>query len=219
MSTLISVYSPVECQKWDPHFDNIAADIFVVWQAFCLRFPDTEAMVKFGVLGLRPVHCLAATELQSWGNAEVESLAQFNGTVQLHSHEGEQYHSQPLIDATVDTVLEEWEVCKATVKTLKYEIASLANLWKVLARFHPDDFPNLTKLAQLAITHPVHSCDCERVFSVQNLTLTPPRNRLSPEYSNQLMRISIEGGKLEEFDFGHAVKLWRAKCQRKIFEK
>jgi len=126
----------------------------------------------------------------------------------------EVYRSAPYIHASVEAMLEEWQT---TVTTLKYTIAKLADLWQILARFHAEEFPNLIKLAYLAVTHPVHSCDCERTFSVQNRTLTSLRSRLSIEHCDQLMRVHLEGGRLEEFDFKLALKTWREHCHRKIF--
>ena len=184
---------------------------------FCYRFPETEATVKFSVLGMRPVHCLGPQELQAWGNAEIQSLAQLYGSEQTHQHKDEVYRSAPYIHASVEAVFEEWQMCKTTVTTLKYTIAKLADFWQILARFHAEEFPNLIKLAYLAVTHPVHSCECERTFSVQNLTLTSLRSRFSIEHCDQLMRVHLEGGSLDEFDFKLALKTWREHCHRKIF--
>ena len=47
--------------------------------------------------------------------AIITDLRFVSSELQLHSHDGKQYHSQPFIDATVDTVMEEWGLCKATV--------------------------------------------------------------------------------------------------------
>ena len=52
---------------------------------------------------------------------------------------------------------------------------------------------------------------------LQNLTLTSLRSRLSIEHCDQLMRVHLEGGRMEEFDFKLALKTWREHCHRKIF--
>ncbi|KAI0234001.1 hypothetical protein LSAT2_015814 [Lamellibrachia satsuma] len=123
-------------------------------------------------------------------------IANLKKSEQTHQHKDEVYRSAPYIHASVEAVLEEWQLCKTTVTTLKYTIAKLADLWQILARFHAEEFPNLIKLAYLAVTHPVHSCDCERTFSVQNLTLTSLRSRLSIEHCDQLMRCTWKEGGL-----------------------
>ena len=172
-------------------------------------------MVCFSFLGMRPLFSLQEDELLEWGNDEIKSLATFYTTSQNHGETS----AQPYIDTTVQEVMDEWVQCKTTVKLLKYPVHSLQELWGILVQYHKDDFPHLIKLAQLALTHPVHTCDAERTFSVQNLILSPLRNRLSPERSDQLMRVCIEGEKLEEFDFHKALAQWRTQKKRKIFQK
>ena len=44
-------------------------------------------------------------------------------------------------------------------------------------KYYSSEFPNWVKLAQIA---PVHTADCERGFSAQNIVKTAHRKRLSP---------------------------------------
>ena len=85
--------------------------------------------------------------------------------------------------------------------------------------YHREEFPNLIILAALALSHPVHTRDCERAFSSQNLVTTALRNRLAPETCDKLMRIKIEGPNLHEFDFTKALLEWRKVRDRAIFRK
>ena len=54
-------------------------------------------------------------------------------------------------------------------------------------------FPTLSKLAQIYITLPPHTADCERGFSKMKLIKTDARNRMGEDSLDSLMRISING--------------------------
>jgi hypothetical protein len=55
--------------------------------------------------------------------------------------------------------------------------------------FHKDDVHEIIKLAQYALTLPLHTCSCERVFSNQNLIVTRLRSWLNPKTSERLLRV------------------------------
>ena len=69
-------------------------------------------------------------------------------------------------------------------------------------------------------THPIHTADCERAFSSQNLVTTALRNRLGTETCDQLMRVKLETpNKMKEFEFTDALLEWRKVKDRIIFQK
>jgi hypothetical protein len=112
----------------------------------------------------------------------------------------------------------EWRKLKSVVKAQQYPRASMANLWQLIAEYHREEFPNLMQLAALALTHTVHTADCEWAFSSQNQVTTSLRNRLSPDNCDKLMRIMIEAPKdMKDFDFTAAVIEWRKQKSRMIF--
>lgn len=178
-------------------------------------------MTSFCALSLRPITFLDGEELESWGNDSLEVLIDHFGATQSHSYEDSSgvkrvVTSDPVIDAT--STRTEWSLLKKTVKLQQYPRHSTHELWSLIVKFHNEQFPNLLKLAALALTHPVHTADCERAFSAQNSVTTPLRNRLTPEHCGQLMRIMIQGPKLQEFDFKEALCLWQKAKSRKIFQ-
>ena len=79
---------------------------------------------------------------------------------------------------------------------------------------HSDELPNLIELAQIALLLPLHTADCERTFSAQNLILTKLRNRLAPEISDKLLRIRIHGKGLKEHDFSKTLVIWHQQKKR-----
>jgi len=86
-----------------------------------------------------------------------------------------------------DTVLKEWREAKTIVKSLKYPVDQMKELWQLLTEHHKDDLPNIIKLAQICLILPLHTADCERTFSMQNQILTSKRNRLDHEQCDKLM--------------------------------
>jgi hypothetical protein len=74
-----------------------------------------------------------------------------------------------------DTVRKEWRLVKEIVRSLKYPVDSFKVLWRLLTGSHAKEVPNMNKLAQFAAVLPLHTADCERVFSQKNKIITKHR--------------------------------------------
>ena len=85
---------------------------------------------------------------------------------------------------------------KQLVRQQQYPVETLVGTWKIIAEHHRESFPNLILLATLAIIHPVHTADCERAFSSQNVITTSLRNRINSRHCNAQMKIMIMGAPL-----------------------
>ena len=101
--------------------------------------------------------------------------------------------SSPLVDSSA--ARKEFAELNPTVVAQHYPRDNMAALWQNIVKFHSDTFPNLLKLAQVALLLPVHTADVERGFSSQNCILTPKRNRLAMNTQNMLMKVKMEGEK------------------------
>ncbi len=75
-------------------------------------------------------------------------------------------------------------------------------------------YPQLARLACLGLTIPFSTADCERAFSTMKRVKTPLRNRLKTTTLDWLLRISIEGPDLKDFD--KAVNKWSTIRNRRI---
>ena len=82
---------------------------------------------------------------------------------------------------------------KTIFKSAKYPVDNIPSLWKTITLFHKDEVPEIIKLAQYALTLPLHTCSCERVFSNQNLIVTRLRSRLNPKIRDRLLRVRTQG--------------------------
>ena len=77
-------------------------------------------------------------------------------------------------------------------------------------------FPNLAKLATIALLLPMSSVDCERGFSALSRVKTDLRNRLSSRTLNDLLMITIEGPAPESFPYDSACNIWASWRSRRI---
>ena len=86
-------------------------------------------------------------------------------------------------------------------------------------QLHSEMFPEMAKLISIILTLPVSSVPCERGFSSVNRIKTRLQNHLLVENLDVLLRISIEGPPIEEFDFSRALNVYKSTRQHRIFQK
>ena len=77
-------------------------------------------------------------------------------------------------------------------------------------------YPCLSKLACIALILPISTAECERSFSAMKRVKTELRNRLITTTLDHLLRISISGPDLKDYDFDRAVDEWGAMRNRRI---
>ena len=71
-----------------------------------------------------------------------------------------------------------------------------------------DLFPEMCKLIVRACVLPMSTADCERGFSCMNRIVTAQRNRLKTVTIDYLIRVSVQGPPIEQFNFDHAIDKW-----------
>ena len=158
--------------------------------SFCLfdpsRFPDDR------------------TKISSYGNEELEVLCELYGK-----------GDNP--DVNVDALKVEWEGFKFLMCDT-YRQNSMKAVLKILVadRTVSHLYPQLRKLATIALVLPVSTAECERAFSTMNRIKTDLRNRLITLNLDHLMRISINGPSQADYDFDKAATLWGNQRQRRI---
>ncbi|XP_048236880.1 zinc finger protein 862-like [Haliotis rufescens] len=185
------------------------------------RFPDKQLMTSMCVFGMRPVTFLSEEELSEWGNESLDVLLDHFAVDKSHTFKdvsGQKTSVSPAIINREESK-KEWTKLKQVVRVQGYPRHSTSALWGLVQQYHSADFPNMLKLASLVLTHPVHTSDCERAFSAQNLVTTPLRNRLSAEHCDRLMRVMIQGPQLTKFNFNSALIEWRGQKERAIFRQ
>ena len=164
---------------------------------------------------MRPLSCVPSVELDEWGNEDVQRLVNHYGQTQTHTFLDENKDEHKVTSLPIlcpEDVMSEWVMLKETVLKEQYPRDNTAVLWGLIARYHKESFPEMIKLAHLALSSPVHTADCERGFSAQNRLLTSLRNRLSPENQDMLLRVKLH---TEPIDYTSALEAWeKAKNRR-----
>jgi hypothetical protein len=108
---------------------------------------------------------------------------------------------------------------KTIVKSAKYPVDNMPSLWNTITLFHKDGVPEIIKLAQYALTLPLHTCSCKRVFSNQNLIVTRLRSRLSPKTSDRLLRVKTQGKGITKHDFQKLFKQMKGSKEQTLEKK
>lgn len=177
------------------------------------RFPQdvSSLMTSFAILALRPIAQLDGIELDTWGTNELQVLLTHFGEEKERGNKS----MLPIVDPK--EAKDEWTMLKRLCKSQGYPRDSLAGIWKLINQYHREEFPNLIKLAQLALTSPIHTSDCERGFSVQNRIKSKLRCSLSGSKVDDLSLIEINGPALPDFDYNAALREWRDAKSRRIF--
>ncbi|CAH3173104.1 unnamed protein product [Porites lobata] len=153
----------------DAFIDNLTEQITA-------RFPqESQALADaFAILSLRGVSFMTAEDLSHYGNNKLLKLLNHYGSDKAN------VVRRRVIPAVVDPMKTkmEWSLLKDVVQEQQYPTGKLSMLWSCIFKFHPDTFPNLLKLVQLALTLPLQTADVERGFSAQNLIKTAHRYRM-----------------------------------------
>ena len=74
---------------------------------------------------------------------------------------------------------------------------------------YKDQYPDFAILMSFFLSVPLNSATCERGFSAQNLVKTKLRNRLTEEHQNELLRVSLNGPCIANFEFANSVQRFR----------
>ena len=169
------------------------------------RLPDTGVFAAFAVLD--PSRLPTSVEeavSQKYGDTKVDQIQQQYG--------GE----NGVINGS--TLKPEWNELRCYV-CMHCRSLSMLEILQLLTKnttLH-FSFPNFSKLAEVCLTLPIHTADCERAFSTMRRVKSRLRSETKNETLNHCMPISIEGPPpLEEFDFDSAVERWSNLKQRRI---
>ncbi|XP_062573421.1 zinc finger protein 862-like [Saccostrea cucullata] len=169
------------------------------------RFPQKSLMDAFYVLSMRAINF---SDVETYGIEEINELLDYYGTSKCHKSA----ISQPVLCA--EKVRNQWMLAKQIVKSARYPTDQMQELWELLTKHHKEELNELIKLAQIALTLPLHTASCERVFSQQNIILTKQRNSLAPKISDRLLRVRLN--KQETINYEDVLKRWNSLKKRII---
>ena len=95
----------------------------------------------------------------------------------------------------------EWRQLKLLVFNQFLDKSHMA-VWNLMLTKEPycTNFQNVLHLVEIMTALPISTAQCERGFSAQRRIKTEARTRLHPETVGDLIRISLEGPDVAEFD-------------------
>ena len=169
------------------------------------RLPDVRELEPFSIFDPSKVPDRSQNEtFDTYGNNELQLLSTHYGSGQK-------------ADINKEALLSEWVMLKQLIAE-KFREISCKNFLTLVSTNDSltTMFPNLSTLAFIARILPVSTAECERCFSGMKRIKTVLRNRMETDTLEKLMRISVEGPALDDFNFDKAADLWGSLRQRRI---
>ncbi|XP_053506635.1 zinc finger protein 862-like isoform X2 [Ictalurus furcatus] len=96
---------------------------------------------------------------------------------------------------------DEWQGLKILISH-NFKDKTYSGLWETMLTKDPYrlDYKNILGLVQITLMLPISATQCERGISTQNRIKNSTRSSLWVSTTEDLMRISLEGPSVEEFD-------------------
>ena len=170
------------------------------------RFSDTEELL----VSLSIFYCrnspISSDDLRSFGRKQLNFLLEQYATEKpCTTLTGVHFVAKSLVNADVARV--EWETYK---RLRSVEQKSLTHQMQNI--LHSSMFPNLFRLAEIAVCLPVTTASVERSFSHMKMIKTKLRNRLNESSLHHLTMIAIEGpDKLHYKNLEEIMEMWKNK--------
>ncbi|CAC5411193.1 unnamed protein product [Mytilus coruscus] len=163
----------------------------------CDRFPDNKIFEAFSVFESSNFPSSVA-DLPCYGEQQLECL-------------GDHYSIVNQEELQI-----EWGIFNYLIFN-SYKGLSFADLLTAIIS-RKDQFPNAISLMEISRVLPVSSVECERGFSRQNIIKTKLRCSLGIDALDQIMRISLVGIDVKDFDPVPAIHKWQSVCNRHVYQ-
>ena len=168
------------------------------------RLADVADLEPFSVFDPSKLPTESDETFKTYGDHQLEAMCT-------------QYGRGEKADINKEALLSEWAMLKQLIsqeyreKSCKQFLALISTDITLTTLF-----PNFSKLASIARILPISTAECERCFSAMKRVKTVFRNRLETVTLERLLRISLEGPALEDFQFDKAADLWGSLRQRRL---
>ena len=181
------------------HFDNIieATKIYLK-----MRFSDFEKEPLLSVVKVFDYHNWPKSfnDDKRWGLQEIEIITNYFVKYQY------------LDETEKNRALRHWPVYRARIIKQRHE-----KLYEVLTntlKENDPDMQGMNTVLELVMTFSSSTAACERGFSTMNRNKTKLRMKMTNETLNDVMRICIDGNKLEDFNPEIHYKKWIEMAKR-----
>ena len=178
------------------------------------RMDSSDIFSAFSIFD--PSHLPKNDSLSSYGNDKLHTLTNFYGSPQQITFDGQTKLSTP--DVVSEETEAEWKIFRRILST-NFSSSSLS---EVLTSITTNEtlkagFPNLERLAALAMVLPVTTATVERSFSNMKLVKTRLRSWLGEDTLDQALRVCIEGpARLGKKELEVIINHWKEQKHRKL---
>ncbi|XP_070579059.1 zinc finger protein 862-like [Ptychodera flava] len=119
-------------------------------------------------------------------------------------------------DFSEDDVALEWTGLKPVVSAIVNVDPRLRflDIWQRVLRQNLAEFHSILLIVKIVLLIPIHTSECERGFSVMGRIKSDWRATLNTDTLSDLIRIALDGPRLEDFDLRRAIERWFRSCQR-----
>ena len=130
----------------------------------------------------------------SYGFTEIESLAEFYRQHRFFT------------DNEAENMPEEWTTLRTRINSIRTQ--DVIDVYRDLLKEMDADIKNILVLVELMATISPSTAACERGFSTMKREKTNLRTSLADERLEDIVRICVNGGPLEDFDPSYALDHW-----------
>ena len=118
-----------------------------------------------------------------------------------------------LTEQEMELCIRQWPMFRHRVARLR--LNKIFDVYTDLLKEKDEDMKGMLILLELMLTFSASTAACERGFSSMNMSKTKLRTGLNLKTLDSLMRISIDGPKIENFDAEKFVACWNKKAIKK----
>jgi hypothetical protein len=179
------------------------------------RFPQTELYYSFSIFDPKEIPD-DVSQLNSYGNREIEFLGKFYGEVKYV----DENEFQEVIDK--NKLFDEWCSVKYILQHNKSNELDFISFWKFILDTDEDfslNHPNIVLLVKIALIVPLSNANVERIFSQTKLIKDKIRNKMNINTLNKHLMIKLNGPDIEDFNFEEAYQHWINEKKRRVILK
>ncbi|XP_050391917.1 uncharacterized protein LOC126810731 [Patella vulgata] len=172
------------------------------------KFPNNDIMAAFCVFS--PPKIPEMEELENYGCKEIGVLLDHFGNSVPRGNDS------MIIERS--SAEKEWPTFRTFMAEKSPGLSYLELLSKVSQEGLSKQFPNMTRLMEIGLVIPSSSAVFQQGFTRQNVIKTKLRSCMTLKTLDELMRISMEGPTLQNFDPTSVLLKWKSKRNRRVYQ-
>ncbi|KAK6168057.1 hypothetical protein SNE40_021959 [Patella caerulea] len=174
------------------------------------KFPNNDIMAAFCVFS--PQKFPEMEELENYGCKEIGFLLDHYGNSVPRANDS------TIIPIERSSAEKEWPTFRTYMSEKSPGLSYLELFSKVSQEGLSKQFPNMIRLMEIGLVIPSSSAVFQQGFTRQNVIKTKLRSCMTLKTLDELMRISMEGPTLQNFDPTSVLLKWKSKRNRRVYQ-